>query len=707
MVRLVPSARLGILCGFLLCLAPALTPGLAGAPVARAAGPVTTVSNADSKWAAVTDYPREGRLYALFAQTSGPNFTLRLEYSADSGRTWTNAGAFPAAEAGRAPDYPTLAVDSTGLMHAIWCDIYGDGKVYHGLFWPGGGKSPANIGNWQVERIDAGTGKNPGLAFDRATRDLYAVWDTNGGIAGRRWSPGGGWGPIANLGAGGLPGVAATPDGHVHVVRADPGRNVVYDEYDRNWGYVGGSHRVLSTNQANHWPQIVGEPSSAVDVVWSQVSPPAGGRWEIYYARRTTDGRWNGGGPPQRVSRNLAGSLDRWPTIQLGADGVPWVAWQGDDAGPVGYAQVYERRRAPGNDPWPDYRDPAAYCVSCASGGDAESARYGFSANGDVVQLTFLQESRPGVRQWGVRYTLRAAGGGPTSQQPPPPAAPPAPVPPAPAGWGDWVSLGGTLADAPAAASLGGRAYVFVRGADNRLYTRWTSDGGATFSPWQDLGGALTAAPAATSFGGRLYVFVRGGDNGLYLARSNPDGNFTSGWEALGGVLTGPPAAASSPAGVYVFVRGGDDGLYFRRAPTGAWFGQWNGLGGTLATAPGAAGFENGVTVFVTGGGGALYKRRTLGPDSFDGWAWLGGALTSAPAAAAYTPYGSAPTLTVFGAGGGGALYARRTTDSVTYGPWQALGGILVGPPAAAGQGAHLFVFARGTDNALWVRRTR
>ena len=91
---------------------------------------------------------------------------------------------------------------------------------------------------------------------------------------------------------------------------------------------------------------------------------------------------------------------------------------------------------------------------------------------------------------------------------------------------------------------------------------------------------------------------------------------------------------------------------------------------------------------------------------TFSGWHSDGGVLTAAPAAASYTPIGGAETLYLFARGTDGALYERHTTDGATYTDWASLGGQLVGPPAAAGAGSRLYVVVRWIDKALWERHT-
>lgn len=701
----------------LLALLLSLAAGFASPTAVDAAGPVYQVDPGDSKFAYVAEYPNEGRLYALFTQVlpSG-DFALRLATAGADGANWTVVGTMP--NAGARPNQARIVVDNGGIIHAIWSDDAGAGAILHGQFTPGPGRSPADSGNWQVERIDAGGGKNPSMTLDRGTGSMYAVWDDIDArtVYGRKWTVSGGWEGTANLTAassGGTcdtpcsPALAYTPDGKLHLVHVDAGRFQVYDQYDTNWNYVAGSYAVLSGTPANHPAQLIAEPSSAVDVVWSQGGGP-NGTWEIYYSRRAADGVWNGGGVAERVSRNLSGAIDRYPTIALDRNGNPHVAWSGDDAGPAGYFQIYERVRGAAPDPWPDYGDPNLYCVSCGAGGDAELPRYGFSFNG-AVHLMFVQDT--GGRNWSTRYAPRADA--PPLATPPgtgtPPAAPvqPPASPPAPAAaeWSNWQSLGGTLVDSPAAAAVGDTVYLFARGSDNALYFRTSTDRGASWDAWQYLGGILASAPAATAYNGRIYVFVAGSGGELYYRRSDVDGGFRDDWVLLGGLLTAPPAAASDGVNLYVFVKGTDNSLFARRFAEGGDWGPWAALGGTLTAAPGAAGLGGQVTVFAKGTDDALYQHRSSAPDMYGDWQLLGGTLSAAPAAAS-TTIGGRPMLAVFVTGSGGEVYERRTLDGEGYAEWRLVGGLAIGPPATAGARDRFIVAVRGTNDALWERHT-
>ncbi|HEX5501385.1 MAG TPA: nidogen-like domain-containing protein [Thermomicrobiales bacterium] len=269
-----------------------------------------------------------------------------------------------------------------------------------------------------------------------------------------------------------------------------------------------------------------------------------------------------------------------------------------------------------------------------------------------------------------------------------------------------WTSLGGVVTDAPTATSFNGRVYIFARGSDNALYVTSSADG-AAFTTWRSLGGQLTAAPAAASTGNALYVFARGSDNGLYVT-SSTDGTTFSAWRPLGGQLTSAPAAAGVGNALYVFARGSDNALYVTRSTDGATWSTWQSLGGILTDAPAAVGFQGVVYVYAKGSDNALYQKSSTDGVSFGNWQNLGGILTAAPAAAAYNPTGSIPTLAVFARGTDTALYLRLSADGVSFTNWMSLGGRVVGPPAAAGLGDNqLLAIARGSDNALWVRRAQ
>lgn len=147
-------------------------------------------------------------------------------------------------------------------------------------------------------------------------------------------------------------------------------------------------------------------------------------------------------------------------------------------------------------------------------------------------------------------------------------------------GWnlcgGGWESLGGYLTSSPAAASTVSTASnVFVRGSDGALWTRSTTNGGASWNAWASLGGQLASGtgPAACAYGSRIDAFVEG-TNGALWHRSNT-GTGWSGWQSLGGQLASSPAAAADSLSslLSVLVRGTDGNLWQRYYQNGAWTG--------------------------------------------------------------------------------------------------------------------------------------
>lgn len=83
---------------------------------------------------------------------------------------------------------------------------------------------------------------------------------------------------------------------------------------------------------------------------------------------------------------------------------------------------------------------------------------------------------------------------------------------------------------------------------------------------------------------------------------------------------------------------------------------------------------------------------------NFAAWTSLGGILSDSPTAASF--HGR---VYVFARGSDNALYVTSSADGATFTPWHSLGGILTAAPSAASTGDALYVFAKGSDNALYV----
>ncbi len=170
---------------------------------------------------------------------------------------------------------------------------------------------------------------------------------------------------------------------------------------------------------------------------------------------------------------------------------------------------------------------------------------------------------------------------------------------------GAWLSLGGVLSAAPAVAGASdGRLDVFVRGSDDRLWSRSRPAGGS-WSAWTDLGGALASGPAAVGFGsGRMDVYATGADHAVW--RRSLAGGVWSGWMSLGGATySGPGVAQAGADAAQIFVRGTDNVVWTNRDNTG-----WQSLGGVVIDAPAAtAPAAGGIDLVVRGTDRALWTR--------------------------------------------------------------------------------------------------
>lgn len=224
-------------------------------------------------------------------------------------------------------------------------------------------------------------------------------------------------------------------------------------------------------------------------------------------------------------------------------------------------------------------------------------------------------------------------------------------------GW-YWTDLGGTTLDTPTVVShANGVLDVFHRGTDNKVWGKWTADGGATWHGWNDLGGGISSGISSCKMVGadRMDIVLRSGPSnsaysrtwiagvgwGSYISRGTPaggiwgtpcivskfnghleifarsitgnnlwntwttdGGNTWSAWNNLGspsgGLNSYPVVTSRNSSNIEVFVRGADNQLWGKNWNNG-WSG-WNALGGVLSSHPGVCSTGNtNINVFIRG----------------------------------------------------------------------------------------------------------
>jgi hypothetical protein len=311
----------------------------------------------------------------------------------------------------------------------------------------------------------------------------------------------------------------------------------------------------------------------------------------------------------------------------------------------------------------------------------------------------------------------------------------------------DEVSLGGAVRGGPAVVgrASGGRE-VFAWGADDQLWTRARSAGGA-WGAWTPMGGVLRSSPAVTVWDDRVHLVVVGVDGAVWHRWSWAPGAW-SGWEPVEGAVplgTLPAITSVGPSELHVVVQG-VDGQGWLRSWRGGWR-PWAPLGGRLAGGASTASAAGELTVAVRGTDRAGHSRTGT-----TGWGVLGGQLMAAPVLTARPGSGRAAlfgvgldggfyvtTRTAAGWTGWGRLGApqgepvrqlggawtapdgsselawRRPDGSVALGTWRwgatavsdevSLGGAVRGGPAVVGRASGgREVFAWGADDQLWTR---
>ena len=179
--------------------------------------------------------------------------------------------------------------------------------------------------------------------------------------------------------------------------------------------------------------------------------------------------------------------------------------------------------------------------------------------------------------------------------------------------WGGWFEVqgDGRTDAAPAAASLGNRIYVFVKGPTGLIFRNSARDGQA-FEGWAEVqgDGRTDAAPAAASLGNRIYVFVKG-PTGLIFRNSARDGQAFEGWaEAQGNGQTNTSVAAVTFSNwLYLFSKGNDNRIYYNAARGSEPFRGWNEVPGNGITdaSPSVAVLNNRLYLFVKGLTGSVF----------------------------------------------------------------------------------------------------
>jgi hypothetical protein len=221
------------------------------------------------------------------------------------------------------------------------------------------------------------------------------------------------------------------------------------------------------------------------------------------------------------------------------------------------------------------------------------------------------------------------------------------------------------------------------------------------------LGGVVASVPTTGIINNRVVVFAKGTDNAIYVKTSN--NTSFSDWVSLGGGTGGNPKSIVINSVLYVEIVGTDSKNYYRSTNDGINFSNWTeGTVNAVTTPSATLGTTN--YNFVSGLGGSqpnLCVLITPGanptptptvPNPVTGCApdfvSLGGFITSNPTTSVF-----GNRVYVFAVGTDGALYSKNSTGGTTFSEWVNLAGGTTGNPKSLANGTNLYLEVVGTDS--------
>lgn len=263
--------------------------------------------------------------------------------------------------------------------------------------------------------------------------------------------------------------------------------------------------------------------------------------------------------------------------------------------------------------------------------------------------------------------------------------------------WSAWVGNGSTLAS-PEFEIFNNRLYQAIRGTDNQIYTRRLRLDGVTWSEWRTEGGTTLATPEMEAFNGRLYQTIRGTDDQVYI-RSTADGLTWTTWEFGNGATLDTPKLETFNGRLYQTIRGTDNEIYTRRLRLdGVTWSAWQASGGRTLDAPEMEAFNGRLYQVVRGTDNQVYLRSTADGNIWTGWAGAGSSALETP------------ELIVFNGrlhqtirGTDSQAYTSRLRVDGTWSPWVANNSTLSTPTFTVFNN-RLFQMIEGTDSRVRTR---
>ena len=275
---------------------------------------------------------------------------------------------------------------------------------------------------------------------------------------------------------------------------------------------------------------------------------------------------------------------------------------------------------------------------------------------------------------------------------------------------GPWQANSATIFSPAAFATMTGdgsgnpqKLLQAIRGNDNRLYTRTTTQlatSESNWTAWQEGSGiTIKTEPEVISFqttsGSPMFVIsAYGTDNGLYT-RTSADGLTWAAWTRGGAItLKSKPTISSLQtynASTMAFEQqlvqtghGSDNGLYTRRSLNGTTWTDWvRGGSITLASRTEQLEFSGKIFQFARGTDNGLYSRYTSDGLTWTAWTRNSGGITvldetSTVIAKDTDSNGTSVSgkILQYVRGTDSGIYFRSSTDAIDWSSWYRLGSI-------------------------------